>query len=69
MWDIFIRTPNEQSTRRQKELIKNRIQIKRYRGGPQLSLGTCGPTLFTMILYDCNLNCLSYVYMGKIKYV
>jgi len=24
---------------------------------------------FTMILYDCNLKCLSYVYMGKIKYV
>jgi len=23
----------------------------------------------TMILYDCNLKCLSYVYMGKIKYV
>jgi len=24
---------------------------------------------FTMILYDCNLKCLSFVYMGKIKYV
>ena len=23
----------------------------------------------TMILYECNLKCLSYVYMGKIKYV
>jgi len=22
-----------------------------------------------MILYDCNLKCLSYVYMGEIKYV
>ena len=24
---------------------------------------------FAMILYDCNLKCVSYVYMGKIKYV
>ena len=39
-------------------------------GWPLLSLGTCGPTLgLTMIVYDCNLKCLSYVYMGKIKYV
>jgi len=22
-----------------------------------------------MILYDCNLNCMSYVYMGEIKHV
>jgi len=34
-----------------------------------LSLGTCGPTLFYHDLYDCNLKCLSYVYMGKIKHV